>query len=223
MCVFEDCVFENSKTKTSKTQTLQTKTFENTDVSQIQKQPLLVSVMNLSPLVCLFFFFSRSAFSRSVVCVFKVCVFETPLGSSTPCHFAKEAPSYKTNCRLIVEVLASLFARIWIPGAREEIRECERACMVCRRLKVQPVSQIMAPLPAVRAQMSLRAFSNISVDFAGLFLTKQGRGKTKFKRYLCLFASMNTLGNGIWITYKLFSQCILQDDCTQRISHSGDI
>ena len=47
-------------------------------MSQAQNQPLLASVMNLSPLVRLFFFFSRSAFSRCVVCVFEVCVFETP-------------------------------------------------------------------------------------------------------------------------------------------------
>ena len=58
---------------------LANKDLENTDVSQTQKQPLLASVMNLSPLVRLFFFFWRSAFSRSVVCVFEVCVFETPL------------------------------------------------------------------------------------------------------------------------------------------------
>ena len=44
---------------------LANKDLENTDVSQTQKQPLLASVMNLSPLVCLFFFFSRAAFSRS--------------------------------------------------------------------------------------------------------------------------------------------------------------
>ena len=41
------------------------------------------------------------------------------------------------------QVLASLSARFWLPGAREEILECERACMVCRRLTVKPASQIM--------------------------------------------------------------------------------
>ena len=107
------------------------------------------------------------------------------------------------------QVLASLSARFWLPGAREEIPECERACMVCRRLKVQPASQIMAPLPAVRAQMSLRAFSNISVDFAGPFLTKQGRGKTKFKRYLCLFACMNTPAAHLEMAYGLDTNSFL--------------
>ena len=49
------------------------KDLKNTDVAQTQKQPLLASVMNLSPLVRLFLFFSRS-----VAYVFEVCVFETP-------------------------------------------------------------------------------------------------------------------------------------------------
>lgn len=102
-----------------------------------------------------------------------------------------------------------LSARFWIPGAREEIRDCERACMVCRRRKVQPASQVMAPLPAVRAEMSLRAFTNISVDFAGPFLTKQGRGKARFKRYLCLFACMNTRAVHLEMAYGLDTDSFL--------------
>ena len=107
------------------------------------------------------------------------------------------------------QVLAMLSARFWIPGAREEIRDCERACMVCRRRKVQPASQVMAPLPAVRAEMSLRAFNNISVDFAGPFLTKQGRGKARFKRYLCLFACMNTRAVHLEMAYGLDTDSFL--------------
>ena len=107
------------------------------------------------------------------------------------------------------QVLALLSAKFWLPGAREEIRDCERACMVCRRRKVQPASQIMAPLPAVRTQMSLRAFTNISVDFAGPFLTKQGRGKTRFKRYLCLFACMNTRAVHLEMAYGLDTDSFL--------------
>ena len=90
------------------------------------------------------------------------------------------------------QVLASLSARSgFLEQGRRSVNVKEHV-WVCRRLKVQPASQIMAPLPAIRAQMSLRAFSNISVYFADPFLTKQGRGKTKVKRYVCLFASMNT-------------------------------
>ena len=84
----------------------------------------------------------------------------------------------------------------------------------------------MAPLPVVRAQMSLWAFSNISVDFAGTFLIKQGRKKTKFKSHLCPFACMNTCMAHLDIAYGLdtilFSR-ILQNDHRQRISCTSDI
>ena len=110
-----------------------------------------------------------------------------PVGKLIVKRLQKDSNHSGTN-----QVLASLSAKFWLLGAREEIRDCERACMVCKRRKAQPASQIMAPLPAVRTQMSLRAFANISVDFAGPFLTKQGRGKTRFKRYLRLFACTNT-------------------------------
>ena len=67
----------------------------------------------------------------------------------------------------------------------------------------------MAPLPAVRAEMSLRAFTNVSVDFACPFLTKQGRGKARFKRYLCLFACMNTRAVHLEMAYGLDTDSFL--------------
>ena len=64
--------------------------------------------------------------------------------------------------------------------------------MQCRRRKATPVKQIMAPLPELRTRKSLRAFGQTSVDFGGPFITKQGRGKTRQKRYLCLFTCLAT-------------------------------
>ena len=64
--------------------------------------------------------------------------------------------------------------------------------MQCRRRKTTPAKQIMAPLPELRTRMSLQAFSQTSVDFGGPFITKQGRGKTCQKRYLCLFTCLAT-------------------------------
>ena len=49
----------------------------------------------------------------------------------------------------------------------------------------------MAPLLICRLN-SVRAFEKIGVDYAGPFLTKQGRGKTEVKRYLYLFACLTT-------------------------------
>ena len=92
----------------------------------------------------------------------------------------------------INQVLSELSTQYWIISAREAIKEWERACMQCRRRKATPAKQIMAPLPELRTRMSLRAFSQTSVDFGGPFITNQGRGKTRQKRYLCLFACLAT-------------------------------
>ena len=100
-------------------------------------------------------------------------------------------------------VLARLSARYWLPGAREEIREAEHACAECKLRKAKPASQVMAPLMPKRATMSLKAFTNTSVDYAGPFLTKQGRGKTRHKRYLCLFTCMSTRALHLEMAYAL--------------------
>ncbi|PIK58104.1 hypothetical protein BSL78_04960 [Apostichopus japonicus] len=89
--------------------------------------------------------------------------------------------------------LALLSNKYWLIGGREEIREWENACNECKRGKPRGGQQIMAPLPKSRTNVdTLRAFDKVSVDFAGPFLTKQGRGKIKTKRYLCLFTCMKT-------------------------------
>ena len=90
------------------------------------------------------------------------------------------------------QTLATLSARYWIISAREEIREWERECAECRRRKSRAAQQIMAPLPLARLQTSLKAFTRTSVDFGGPFITIQGRGKRREKRYLCLFTCLAT-------------------------------
>ena len=101
------------------------------------------------------------------------------------------------------QVLAQLSVQYWIISAREAIREWERECMQCRRRKASPAKQIMAPLPELRTRKSLRAFSHISVDFGGPFLTKQGRGKTRQKRYLCLFTCLQTRAVHLEVAFSL--------------------
>ena len=88
--------------------------------------------------------------------------------------------------------LSALSSRFWIQSGREAIREWERECAECRRRKSMPSQQVMAPLPTSRLKMSLRAFTRCAVDFAGPFITVQGRGKRREKRYLCLFTCLAT-------------------------------
>ena len=90
------------------------------------------------------------------------------------------------------QTLAALSTRYWILSGREVIREWEKECAECRRRKSKPCQQIMAPLPTARLKTSLRAFARSAVDFAGPFITVQGRGKHRKKRYLCLFTCLAT-------------------------------
>ncbi|XP_067667338.1 uncharacterized protein [Haliotis asinina] len=107
------------------------------------------------------------------------------------------------------QILALLSARYWIISAREEIREYEKECPWCRRVKAKPIVQIMAPLPQVRLKYSLRAFDQTGVDFAGPFMTIQGRGKQRVKRYLCLFTCLATRAVHLEMAYCLDSDSFL--------------
>ena len=76
---------------------------------------------------------------------------------------------------------------------RQEVKRANKECRECaRRFRMQPVQQQMAPLPQTGLQMITRPFANCAVDFAGPYLTVQGRGKTRTKRYLCLFLCLQT-------------------------------
>ena len=87
-------------------------------------------------------------------------------------------------------ILANLSTKYWIPAAREEIRQWENECNECKRRKARVAQQIMAPLPLVRLRLPLRAFVRVSVDYGGPFITVQGRGKRREKRWLCLFTCL---------------------------------
>ena len=100
-------------------------------------------------------------------------------------------------------VLAQLSAKYWILAAREAIRAWENECAECKRRRTKPVHPSMAPLPELRARKSLRAFSETSVDIGGPYITKQGRGKTRQKRYLCLFTCLGTRAIHLEIVFNL--------------------
>ena len=107
------------------------------------------------------------------------------------------------------QTLAALSTRYWLLAGQEEIREWEKECLVCRRRKSKPCSQIMAPLPTSRLKPSLRAFVRSAVDFAGPFITVQGRGKRREKRYLCLFTCLATRAVHLEMAYRLDTDSFL--------------
>lgn len=86
--------------------------------------------------------------------------------------------------------LANISNGFWIVAAREEIRAWERECNECKKKKAKAANQIMAPLPTSRVRPPLRPFSRVSIYFGGPFVTIQGRGKRREKRWLCLFTCL---------------------------------
>ena len=67
------------------------------------------------------------------------------------------------------QTIAALSTRFWLIAGHEEIREWEKDCNECRRRKAKAAKQIMAPLPQIRLQLSLRPFAQTAVDFAGSY------------------------------------------------------
>ena len=72
-----------------------------------------------------------------------------------------------------------------------------------------PAKQIMAPLPELHTRTFLRAFSQISVDFGEPYIAKQGRGKTRQKRYLYLFTCLATRAVHLKIAFSLDTDSFL--------------
>lgn len=99
--------------------------------------------------------------------------------------------------------LSVISSRFWIIFAREEIRKWERQCNKYCRNKARPAEQLMGPLPSIRTKQQLHAFSRTAVDYGGPFITKQGRGKRREKRYLCLFMCVMSRAVHLEVAYGL--------------------
>ena len=104
----------------------------------------------------------------------------------------------------VEQVLTELRSRFWIVKGRHMVRSITEACAECRRrFTMKIVNQMMASLPKSRLQSSLRAFEEVGVDYGGPFLTKQGRGRTRAMRYLCLFTCLTTRAVHLEMSYSL--------------------
>jgi len=88
-------------------------------------------------------------------------------------------------------------------SAKEEIIEYEKECTVCKRKKTKNAQQVMAPLPLHRLMKSMRAFTRTAVDYGGPFITIQGRGRRREKRYLCLFTCLTLRAVHLEMAYGL--------------------
>ena len=102
-------------------------------------------------------------------------------------------PHIHSSTYVCIKYILEALAKLQTIKGRQVARQLDpyvQCKALCRRRKSKPCSQIMAPLPTSRLKPSLRAFARSAVDFAGPFITVQGRGKRREKRYLCLFTCL---------------------------------
>ena len=83
--------------------------------------------------------------------------------------------------------LHELNKRFWIIKVRKVLRSVKRQCMKCKIINAKVTQPQTAPIPNFRTAKPLQAFVMVGIDFTGPFLTKSGRGRARFTRYLALF------------------------------------
>ena len=99
-------------------------------------------------------------------------------------------------------VLSSLRETVWIVKGRSAVRRVVRRCMTCQRQRSAcPGKQFMADLPEVRLVPEKPPFSYVGVDYFGPLQVKQGRSRVK--RYGCLFTCLTTRAVHIEIAHSL--------------------
>ena len=106
-------------------------------------------------------------------------------------------------------VLSQVNQRYWIVAAREEIREWENECNERKKRKNKTATKVMGPLPQSRLRFTYRESDQAAVDYAGPFKTIQGRGKSRQKRWLCLFTCMPTRAVHLEIAWGLDTNSFL--------------
>ena len=112
--------------------------------------------------------------------------------------------------------LRNLSTKYLIVTAREEICQWENECNECKRRQAKAAHQVMAPLPKTQLRLPLRSFTQISVDFGGPFITMQGRGKRRVKRWLCLFSCLLSRAIHLEMAYGLDTNSFLR--CLTRMA-----
>ncbi|XP_065182304.1 uncharacterized protein LOC135813015 [Sycon ciliatum] len=100
-------------------------------------------------------------------------------------------------------LLSNLRERFWIVNGASAVKTARQSCVPCRKNWGVPAAQIMGALPDFRTAGSLQPFSHCGIDFAGPFQTKQGRGRTRAKRYLCLMTCLETRACHLELTYSM--------------------
>ena len=89
-------------------------------------------------------------------------------------------------------LLSNLADRYWIIKGRQVVKSYRHRCVRCQKLWRRVAEPKMGNLPNIRTSGPLQAFAHTGVDYAGPFLVKMGRGRSKEKRYIAAFSCLQT-------------------------------
>ena len=115
--------------------------------------------------------------------------------------------------------LADIRQKYWIIHGREQVKKYERECVTCVMRKKRVHRQVMAPLPAHRVTVPIRAFAKVGVDYAGPYLVRISR-KTDAKRWLCLFTCTTSRAVHLEVVYSMDTDGFL-NAMTRMVARRG--
>ena len=89
---------------------------------------------------------------------------------------------------------------MWILGIPNALRSIKNKCFTCRKGRAQTIAPVMFDLPEERLDASTD-FTNVGVDYFGLFIVKIGRRNEK--QWCCLFTCLTMRAVHIEVVPKL--------------------
>ena len=127
-------------------------------------------------------------------------------------HFDKEIHhTYGTNY-----LVHKLREKYWVPAARQAVKKARKECIECQKQHAKAAPPKESPLPTHRVNTPVRPFQSTGVDFTGFYLTKQGRGIPRIKRYGCFFTCTATRAVHFEVAESLETSAFL--DCLARFT-----
>ena len=110
-------------------------------------------------------------------------------------------------------LLSRVRERFWPINGNTEARRIVTSCIICEVKKPRRKSQQMATLPQFRLSETgqrVAPYFHTGIDYGGPFITQQGRGKSRMKRWICLFTCMTYRAVHLEVVYSLTTESFLK-------------
>jgi len=116
-------------------------------------------------------------------------------------------------------VRSVLREKFWIVKEKSVVRKVLQECMICKKRDAKHGEQIMADLPEDRLTPDKPPFTFVGIDYFGPLYVRQGRSKVK--RYGCVFTCLTTRAIHIEIAHSLDTSSFI-DALRRFVSRRGN-